>query len=401
MDKYRLRNDLSFWNLDGLEFWEEPTARGTINVTTIQDDLSGLKRMVLFGKTGKAGTLVLLCLRPKARLMQRVDIKPGSTTVTPHHTWTPDTDIIDIAVEHDMLFALIQRDVKHHVKMYRVSPDRLLSQRDWEWSIDPYQLTTSSRIQIATRDGSKRAYIGPCRGEHFLSVDLKSGMVSLLEIHFPSGEREFGADLDFCVDAYKNSLVIADTNHHRIVEVNCVTGSLEVICGVGRPGNAREEELARTALLHSPRSVAVYRPAALIRDHLLDAQSRSFLESDPEGTRPRTLLFADSGNSRVKKIVDLPFLACEVLSSPDGPFIYSMIGSGQEVHGKPHKVNKNHGQDLRLYPIPKPSDLLIGGDGDCLIYSRSSQTTILLRPSTALSQDLNQGKPRGADTTDA
>jgi len=400
MNNVRIRSDLDCWNLDGLEFFRKPTSKGSIQVTNIKEDISGLNRMEILSKADQFGVTIVLCLRSKSRVIQRVEIRRDSNKISNNHTWETNTQFVDMAIDEDRLFGLIRHNDKHYIKMYRVIPDRLLSQQDWEWSIGPHYLTELSRIRITSLKKSKIAYVGPCRDGLFLSIELDSGQVTPLKAHFPNGEPGLGPELDFCVDPESHSLFIADTGHHRVVEVNCSTGLTKTICGVGRPGDAREGELATRAALNSPRSIALYRHRALIRQGLLDSQSISFIQSDPDGVKPRTLLVADSANFPVKKIVDLAFFASQALSLPDEPFLYTLLGSGQNLKGKPQKISDKHRQDLRQLPISPPTDLLIDSEGDLLIYSRSSQTNILLRPSTAMSMELIKSRASDAHTTD-
>jgi hypothetical protein len=399
METYQPRYDLNCWNLDALEFWQASNASGKILIHKINDDLGYVKRVAIMANQYLDKSSQILLLRPEARVIQSID--SNSTNAKNHHIWKRNEEFFDITTNADFLYVLARQDANYFIIRYRVSIDRLLPLE--RWMIDSPLLTSSSRIYVTTLSKeSITAHIGPCKDNQFLIVELNNPTsIRELRVDLVDEKIPLGQDLDFYLDSLKDTLVIADTQHHRIIEADCKTGKADIICGAGQPGNALEEAVARRAPLHSPRGVAVYRPKELIEPHLLNTQSKTFLNSD-ERTRPRTILIADSGNFRIKKLVELPFIASEQLSLSDEPFIYTLIGSGKEVRGNPPKFTEAHKTDLRQYPISEPSALSISKSGEVLIYCRSNQTLLLLKPSTAMSPVLvrRESQQTDIDTTD-
>lgn len=386
MDAYKLRCDTNFWNLDALEFQDKPNAKGTIALRTIKADLGFIKRIAVINGPLLDQNGVALFLRPENRVIQ-------GFTISPHpeekEFRTPREEAyVDMAVEAGNLYLLTERAGRRFIT--RFQPLKMNIRPKREWILEVPAFTSATRLQISVNQQSTVAYIGPCVDKQFLCVELGESPQAIARAIPISLADSLGSELNFSVDSQTGTLVIADTQNHRVVEVDSVTGEASVICGTGKPGNARECEVSNKAALNLPAAVAVYRPSEVINKGLLKSPSETFFTGDPKNTRPRTILIADSGNFRVKKMVELPSIASLNFNLPTEPFIYTLIGTGTEIRGTHRKISYGDKSDLRKYPIPRPTDLSVTASGDLLIGCQTNQTFIFLRPSTSLSKEVSE-----------
>jgi hypothetical protein len=386
MDKYQTRTDVSFWNLDALEFAEKPNAEGSIERKTVTEDIGDVAMAAL--KLQAEGGNYILWLRSTGAL-QKLDLQKMEITALHVREDTQDK-FIDLTMDQSLLYTLVKAGDKYYIRKYKVITNALLPRKTDpdpnEWLIDSDQVTRESRLKVATApDHTTKAYVSIPGKSQFLFIDLATEQTSILNVGMPVNAGTLGREIDFCIDARKETLVVADTLHHRIVEIDCKTGTAQVICGNGRPGNAPEETTARGAQLNSPTSVAIYRPNEMIQvERDLSLMSLTLLRTDPARIKPRTILVADAGNFRIKKIVDLPFVAGQQSHLSDEPFIYTLIGSGSDQRGPSPKVKSKHKQDLRTYPMPRPSTLLTTRSGELIIYFQSQKGFLFLKPSTSM-----------------
>jgi hypothetical protein len=395
---YQFRCDSNYWNLDALEFWSKPNAEGSIVLQPIIDDLGSIKRIAIVNNQHLGQSSLILALRPEARLLQNIFTSPSNQPLT-YHLWKRDEELIDMAVHAGKLFVLMKRGGTQSIVQFRVHRRGMIPEN--EWAIDSHPITSLSRIKVTSIEDTTVAYIGPIYDRHLLSIGLdEPPLIRILKVNVSDVKESLGRNWDFCIDARRRTLIIADSENHRIVEVDRITGIAHVICGTGRAGTASDGEVAVKAALNYPHAVAVYRPSEVIRQGLLSEQSMTFLTSDPEQAIPRTILIADTGNFRIIKLIELPFIASQTLSIPDDPFVYTLIGARKEARGGLTKLSKEHKSDLRRYMIPEPSDLAISESGELLVGCGSNQFLIFLRPTSAISDEVIAFRRRDIHDTD-
>jgi len=403
MDTYQPRSDLSYWNLDALELWARHKVDGILEKKNVSARINDVSRMAVI-KLDAEGDNHILWLKPSARTIERLSLK--SMEITRHHAWAAQELFIDLTmdqsvdavVKENWLYALVRSNQKYYIRRYRVIANALLPYP--EILIDSQDLLPGSRLKVGTsRRGTTRAYLSIPGKNQFASIDLASKKTESLTVQMPENYGALSSEIDFCIDTWKDTLVVADSVHHCVVEIDCKSGKAQVICGTGSPGNAPEQTVAEKAQLNSPSSVAIYRPNEVVPDKHLTDPSRVFLTMDPDRIRPRTILVADSGNLRIKKIVELPFDVSYLLGVQDESFIYTLIGSGSESGAKFPRVTPQHKADLRSYPIPKPSKLLTTRSGELIVYFRAEQTFLVLKPASALEMKAREGASKDMDTT--
>ena len=204
-----------------------------------------------------------------------------------------------------------------------------------------------------------------------------------------NSKQKIGSEISICCDDVNESLIITDTQNHRIVEADCKTGIAKVICGTGHLEKHKNVVVSKDGLaphrvtLNSPRAVAIYRPSKLISSGYLSKASREILKSDATGVRPRTLIISDSGNHRILKLIELPKTYLLSASSMQRK-VFTLLGGGNH----PIEMFNFLKENLNNYKIDEPVGLTISARGELLIWKRNVPILTLLRPVTAVA-DLN------------
>lgn len=380
-----------------MEFWKRSKVKGTLDVLVINDNLGRVQRIAFLTTPSISRSGDLLLARPEARIIQRISLSDPEII---HEVHRDDNELVDIASHESRSYVLTRQGDKFVITEYRENPVKLL--RGESWFVDTDQLLPTSRIGITSGWESKLAFIGPCRGGQMLCVELANSPVTRdLFIRIDDDVVKLDEDIDFCIDPRKGTLIIADARRHRVIEADYQSGAAQVICGLDKAGDAAEEEPARRAALNYPKAVALYSPAKLIRDGLLSKQSLTFLRVAADPNKPRTLLIADSGNFKVKKLVELTIIAAHGLSTRDEPFLYTLCGSGKESRDKTPSYAKKNVADLRQLMIPEPSGLAVSAFGELVIGCRSNQVLLFLRPASSLSDQKATQASRKIHDTDA
>ncbi len=256
------------------------------------------------------------------------------------------------------------------------------------WMIDPHKLTPLSRIAIASNpnEGTSVAYIAPCKNQAVMSIALdEQGASQELILNFTDPKLPLGEEVYLCIDNQKGTLLLSDTQNHRVIEVDRQSGNAEVICGSGVPGNADEGEPARLAKLASPRAIAIYRPSEMIDEAQITTQSQEVIKPKYGKATPRSIILADSGNRSIKRIVDASLLTTRSAFTPAESLIFTLLGSGEPTKdlGEPSGDSL---YDLSSHPIPEPYELAVSLLGDLLIGCRSTPSLMLLRPATSIAR---------------
>jgi hypothetical protein len=388
--------DSDGWNLDALEL--NPAFRrdgsGKMLLKKVVESPTTSWRVGLMFNSVLRRTLILV-LRPPARVLQSIDSTDPTETSEDILRWQHNRSI-DMCVEHRYLEVKTDKGLLTH-RSYEASALYLLNRFEGEitrhswsfngltlqdiWSVRPYNLTSTTRIAVVSRSGRRGsvAYVGPCKGGKFIKVDLSGdGRIEEFKMRMV-GTRDrlsLGSEVYLCGDNANDSLLISDTKHHLIYEVQCESGEAAIICGTGQRGDSPEGEPAKTAQISAPRALVLYRPGELIDRSHLSVDSLNLLEQDSNKARPRTIIFADSDNLKVKKIVDASAASEEKRT-------YTLLGSGVSKGAAPEPPDARW-EDFKTYPINRPFDLAVSNLGELLIACESTQFLILLRPASTI-----------------
>jgi hypothetical protein len=397
MAKYKPEFNLKYWNLYGLKpDIKDPT--GKFQFVSIPRTLSSdepWKPPAELGEVNRIATLfniglnrsTLLLLRKSDRLLQGLD--PGSGYGTRLLEWDKKSSM-EMTVSDDHLYLLNQMEKK--IECYQELRGKLNSLG--QWPVNHKGININSQIAVSQAGRRRVAYVGPVNGKNFLVIPLtEAGEAQELEVTIPSSVSSLGQEVRICVDERKQSLVVADKYHHRVLEIDCATGQATIICGTGRPGKSAQGEIASRAPLKLPGAVQVYRQVDMIDIVFIHPESRSILSYDQMKVRPRVILVADSGNLSVKVIAELPMIAAESLELPSDPLLYTLIGSGNSPGGGLPKPQGQYKENLPMYPITEPYDMALTSEGELLIACKLVNSIIFLRPATALCEASVQAKP--------
>jgi hypothetical protein len=387
--------DSDGWNLDAVEL--NPAFKrdgsGKMLLKRVAESPTTSWRIGLMFNSILHRTLIM-ALRPQARVLQAID-STGHTETSKHVLSWQHNRSNDMFVEHRYVEVKTDKGLLMH-RSYEVSLLYLLNRSEGEitrykwlvneltlqdiWSVRPYNLTSTTRIAVMSHSGAPGsvAYVGPCKGGKFIKVDLSGdGRVEEFKIR-TAGTRDrlsLGDEVYLCGDHANDSLLISDTKNHLIYEVKCESAEATVICGTGQRGDCPEGEPARNAQINSPRTLVLYRPSELIDRAHLSTASLKLLEQDANRIRPRTIIFADSDNLKVKKIVDT--------SAWEETRAYTLLGSGISEGAAPEPPDACW-EDFRTYPINRPFDLAVSNLGELLIACESTPFLILLRPASTI-----------------
>jgi hypothetical protein len=392
MRKSGVAYDSDGWNLDGLMLNLKFSDHGIGKVLLKKvDGVTPSWRVGLFPNLLRRS--LLLILRPHEGVLQAIE--PNEVTATDMCQWHP-TESVDMFIEHryidrtlesgdvvgriyDTSYLYLLHRSAGKIDRYKLLVDQLVLEKTWP--VRPYELTPMTRIAVASpqRGRDSVAYVGPCKGGQFISVDLTDhGRVEEfnMKVAGTGNGLKLGGEVHLCVDNAHSSLLIADTVNHLIFEVGRGEAEVKIICGTGERGDAPEGVPASGAKIDTPRALAIYRPFEMIDKAYLQSESVEWLNEDLEKVRPRTIIFADSGNFKVKKIVD-------VGDSPEEQMIYTLLGNGHSGRTSPD-IPVRYWDDLRTFPINRPFDLAVSNLGELLVACAPAQYLILLRPATTI-----------------
>lgn len=389
------RSGTNDWNLDGLELKKEFKTSGQLQLKRAGSIISSSWQVGFLHDHILRTTLIVL-LRPGDGQLQCVDSTDQKFDVP---EW-PVEQSPAMFIEHRYLeegFGLGEVDSRNYMNsfLYLLSRDEGEVSRyslslnglsgDEIWPLGEYRLTSKTQIAVASPhdETDSTAYIGPCEGGAFIRLDLAGESIEEFPIRLPGAEDKLGDEVYLCPDDANRSLLISDTENHRIIEVDCQTSQAEIICGTGERGAAPEGEPAASARIDSPRGIAVYRPFDLIDEGFLTEKSKELVQSDVQKIRPRTVIFADSGNFKVRKIVDPGKDLADSLSVSERPSLYTLLGTGYATDALTVLAN-DYWEDLRTYPITKPFALAVSNIGELLVACASTPYLILLRPATTI-----------------
>lgn len=375
MDNFELKVDISHWNLDGLDLLGTPKQSGEVRVIALNPD-SGIVGRVLTIRN------MILILRPAKRVVERID--PETNSSTKHHDWREE-EFLDMTVCGDNLFSLVSNRDGQQIRQYRVIPDRILKEMSWNLLCAPATSDTKIAVSYLPGRNSPVAIVGPLEDQTIVSLVLETDPPACeqLNVVLDDSPISLGPEFDFCIDPRSQTLIVADTLNHRIVEINVNNGRGRVICGVGKSGNSMQHDEPTSALLNSPKAIQIYRPDELVRTGLLNEPSRNVLLHDPQRIKPRTIIIADSGNCSIKKLVEFPLTAALTEGLPRNPIMYTFLGSGEEQLGVILKPNLKAAKDLRTYAIPRPTAIAVSALGELVVTGKSATSLLLLQPATA------------------
>ncbi len=358
-------SDISFWNLDWLALRGTPKTDGEAILIHLNPRF-GLVKQTRMSASGVAFVLYA------DGVVESIDHRMERRTTA--YIYDPSEGIVDMVLDDDYVFFIsVNTSV---VSQHRLSTpiDRPLA--TWEL---PCQVPSSARLAILHKTGEgANVFVGPLHDGSFLSLRLGDRQehktwTSILPAVSPSISPTAGVE----VDARTATLIVADSEHRRILELDPSSGRVEILCG---PGSKRTIEMDSLAdALQTPRAAVVYRAQDLIPFELLSNNSREILRTDSSGRLPRTILIADAKDNRVKKFVELPN-APRLVSLANSRILLPFLGSGSKPQ---REVPPRFSESLSCYPICAPLGLSISAAGELLVQTQG-RYLLLLRPSTAI-----------------
>jgi hypothetical protein len=372
-----------FWNLDGLP--PAPNLKGEGRVVTVP--LSGRKRIgVLDMESGESRIVALL---PRESTLLSIDPeRPNQPTRLLE--WDKKDDYVDMAARGRYLCLLGLKP--RRIDWFRLYLEELRLLLSFEITpaalgeIEPAVFSQHSRIALALKADAKE----PRPAALYVVSGAKSKLVTVLfakdaplaarAVEVASVPAQLGREVHVAHDPVSRSLIISDTEHHRIVEVDVETGAAEVIAGTGQPGDSRDGDSADAAPLNAPAGLALYRHAEVIDRGMLDPKAATILDIyDQTGRRPRAVLFVERGTSRVVKLLDLP---TQVRSHglPYYPTLYTLLG--RPARGADSR--RPDAADLRSMRLADPSAVAVSLRGDLLVGC--ADRLHFLRPLTSVGE---------------
>lgn len=395
MAKDHMRFDMNYWNLDGLKI-RKRGLKGKIPTTIHIDDGKGpIKRMCVQPFAGSMDKVLLL--RPKGMMIQSF-ILDNPRNISKLRTWS-NKDYVDMSLCGEFL-VLLDR-VQQRIESYYIAKDKLDLHKVWD--VSALGVLPTSRIVVdQSEDQSdippQMAYLGGCREGRLFHLILDEVLkVSRIEPEISAQPNTLGNELSLCLDDANGSLIVSDTNNHRIVEIKLANRKAEVLCGTGSPGVAQEGESPLHANLTSPRAVTVYRHSDFIDEAQLDDDTKGIFDYDK--VRPRAIIFVDSGHPSIKKLVEYPVMA-EIHEIPPEPAVFTLLsGPTSAVDPKVLLDPERKHRDLRQYPVVKPIDLATTQDGELLVCSETPPSLLFLRPASSQPEKnvQNNSKMSGVD----
>jgi hypothetical protein len=319
------------------------------------------------------------------RIWQVERVADARTLVWANETSNP---IVDMQAEDETIYVLSQRDQSIVLIGGASSKGKLR-----EYTVAPGTVTDISRLVVGKRQGGVVAFVGPTADGEILELSLGNNPNPrprrlVLDFLHVSGPRSLGPTLGLCFDRVNDSLLRADTAHHRILEASCKSGLVEWICGTGRAGSAKDGTATNKSAINAPEAVAIYRHRDVIGSGFLEKPSQQLLEMDKSGVLPRSILIADSGNYSVRKIVQLPIAANAVIDSmPQGDRLYTFLGDGKRPPNSPVKLPL--AEKLTESTVWSPIRLAVSGRGTLLVGYSDAPYVTLLKPMTATVEGLS------------
>lgn len=379
------RSDFSLWNLDWLELRGKTNVNGQV-ISIPNNSYRSVKQISILDR----GDILLLI--PDKRVIQIIE--SGSNRITTAYEWNEDEDLIDMTVAENKIY-VIDAACKRISLLEKEKQNTNRFKTSVFWSIQEYELSNNSHIVVSHGNNNKnKAYVFPTNHNKILSLDIDSVSskctmsIQDLKLKFDKKDsnlkQKIGSEINVCLDDVNWSLIITDTQNHRIFEVDCKTGVAEIICGTGhleKSNNVVSKDglSPHRIALSYPRAVAIYRPSELISSEYLSRTSRKILESDETRVRPRTLIISDSGNNRVLKLIELPKTHLLSASSKQRK-VFTLLGEGKY----PIEMFNSSKENLKSYKIDEPVGLIVSARGELLVWKKNIPILTLLRPVTAV-----------------
>lgn len=385
---YTVKYDPSFWNIDSLSL------RGTLDglgstktVFTHPED----RRDVIAASMTDLGNIV--ALRPR-----RVELIDVAGTLVDSYECKNDEVYIDIANAADSVLLLNYatqsvdsfREILTDNATVRTGGKKSELKKSSSWAVLDHKIERGTRLSVSK---SKNEVLIVC----FYSVE--DGSIALgrpsnwptelemkrITLHLPDAGPRLGTEVHACIDNRKETIIVADTLNHRILEADYRTFHATHLCGIDGPGTCETEgEICTKAPLRYPRGVALYRCRDVVLEDYFSDDAKSFILADATGVLPRTIIIADSANLQLKRIVDLP-------GSIDGPKLFTLLGSGKKPSGwfqgarRFEIPNSDFGtDDLRKMNFHDPRALTVSAQGEVLVRTGSQDYLYLLQPATSV-----------------
>lgn len=366
------RFDSNFWNLDYLEF-----RRGTPDRDGVVFNLLNSATRPSVKKAAILNNGKIIILKSEENVIQTIQALPSSKEILTIYQWGEDANLIDMSVVNDQIYLLDFYQQKI-IQIEKVGDNSEDFHQVYSWSLSDSKLSEYSQMAIIYSNDllENIAYVTLSSGEHIMVVPLsKNSENEKLQNHkialnfvskVPRNQQSLGNEVYICADDRNKTLIISDTENHRILEVDYQTGDTKVICGTGRSGSPKPKESKQgvaplRANLNTPKGLALYRPAQVISLGLLSEPSRNILKSDSTGVRPRTIWISDSGNNRIIKLIELP--KTDLLPASSGLCkAFTFLGGGKEPIVKITIGSKI--TDFRFYQIDQPIGLAVSEMGE-------------------------------------
>jgi len=385
----KIYSSLHFWNLDRIQLKKSVTGKGKVERWTL-DENSGPIATLAFDDKER-----LWVIRPNIRAIQVVEMEDSQPRTVV--TWSTEENIVDIV--YSMIDGIIyildacqNRILELGAESFAANPIECSELK--QWALSPYSLDSQSRLAMRTEtlDGTPIAYVTLPEKAGIIQFPLiTNGTPSPLKFDWHSdipGSRKLGAPAGVCVDELADALLVADTQEHRVIELDLGDAigesrvGTKLLCGTAKAGyGTRKSGIDDFAdggppnrePVNTPWDVQIYRYADYIDQKLLTRRGIEQIRSDDTGLRPRCILVADMDNHRIRKIVQ----------SKRNETLLTLIGNGSESDLPHNSVVAVPTSNLLTVSVRTPCRMTISPLGKLAFGSRQSHIITILHPATA------------------
>jgi hypothetical protein len=353
MHKKNIKFGRDDWNLDFLQLRGKLFNPGSINKVRIPVDGHAIGAMQ-FTPDGK----LLLLERASGRLHQiDFDTEQGKANAWEVPWNRPPEVVCDLSTSRRALYFLVPKRREVWVCHWSdAALTRTGNQIRFEklMEMPDDTVTEETRITILSDLLEDTVCLAPTASGKALVFKSKAPRIQdmhLLDISKREDRKKVHVSA-MCSDWRANSIVIADSNNHKLLELKLGSGRLDVLCGTSKPGYDSEPVPAAHAAIRAPSAVAVARPYDMIPEDLLSRPSNIILSEDHSRILPRTILFSQPQDKAVRRLVQLPDTV-RLQSFKGKSTIYPLLGD--------HLLSDDH----------EPAEGLFGVSYDCLFLSLS------------------------------
>lgn len=263
-----------------------------------------------------------------------------------------------------------------------------------EWRVPKWGPVTACNIGCAApEDGGDDLVFVLCRQMARLAVlHTNTGAWDVVELREAAGADtvKLGTRGSFCVDARAGTLLVADADGGRILEVDSTTGTALDLWGAdGREEDERPRD---------PVGVAVYRVRDGIRPQHYSDDARMVLGLDPAGVCPRQVLAADGSGGRVWRLTQWP--KHPSVGSLAGADHYEVLLGGARQEGL--RRDASDGVNLSsIVTIERPSGVAVSPDGRLAVVDNDGTRVRVLTPATCRKErTIESGRQYGGAPTE-